>query len=123
MTNSNISGPAPRDVYPCVIVLISQNSALVTVFHIKDEQCSLPSQVLSHTTLKVTVTVFSSECNARTSTQQSYMYWALYYTPRTSVHQPCISHCTVLKVQYIVYTRQVLVSVFYTNDQCTQAMY
>jgi len=40
-------GPAPRDVYPCVIVLISQNSALVTVFHIKDDQCSLPSQVLS----------------------------------------------------------------------------
>jgi len=40
-------GPAPRDIYPCVVVLVCRDSALIVALHIRDEECSVPSQVLA----------------------------------------------------------------------------
>lgn len=40
-------GAAPRDVYPLVIVVLSQDSALVSALHVRDNECSVPSQILA----------------------------------------------------------------------------
>ncbi|XP_023331444.1 cell growth regulator with RING finger domain protein 1 isoform X1 [Eurytemora carolleeae] len=40
-------GPAPRDVYPCVLVLQADQETILTVIHVQDLQCTVPSQILS----------------------------------------------------------------------------
>jgi len=40
-------GAAPRDVYPLVIVLVDQDSALMSALHVRDNECSVPSQILA----------------------------------------------------------------------------
>jgi len=40
-------GNAPRDIYPCVVVLVNGNSALLSAIHIKDDKCMVPSQILA----------------------------------------------------------------------------
>jgi hypothetical protein len=40
-------GSAPRDIYPCVVVMVNQESALLSAIHIKDNKCMVPSQILA----------------------------------------------------------------------------
>lgn len=40
-------GAAPRDVYPCVVVVVCRDSALLSAVHVRDPQCSVPSQILA----------------------------------------------------------------------------
>ena len=47
------TGPAPRDVYPCVLVLQADQETILTVIHVQDLQCTVPSQVNSCTGLNV----------------------------------------------------------------------
>eukprot|EP00088_Acartia_fossae_P007350 TRINITY_DN13451_c0_g1_i2.p1 TRINITY_DN13451_c0_g1~~TRINITY_DN13451_c0_g1_i2.p1 ORF type:complete len:359 (+),score=55.98 TRINITY_DN13451_c0_g1_i2:183-1259(+) len=40
-------GAAPRDIYPCVVVIVCTDSALLLAIHIKDDKCTVPSQILA----------------------------------------------------------------------------
>jgi len=40
-------GSAPREVYPCVVVLVTGGQALLSAIHIKDSKCMVPSQILA----------------------------------------------------------------------------
>jgi len=40
-------GAAPRDIYPCVVVIVTKSSSLLSVIHMRDDLCTVPSQILA----------------------------------------------------------------------------
>jgi len=40
-------GSAPRDIYPCVVVIANKSSSLLSVIHVRDDLCTVPSQILA----------------------------------------------------------------------------